>query len=152
MKEQIHALADVEALAEILDMPVVFVEAGYTTRKDAAVQPWLWPDHMTDVVVDEHEQARALSALLEAALPRPWFTGFFVWRYYAHLDDISQEAPWGFSPHAKLAERLLADVFARPWGADPPTTPWRVPYGRPPWLHAPEPPLINLLPRRPMYW
>ena len=33
--------------------------------------------------------------------------GFFVWRYYANLDDVSQEAAWGFSPHAKLAERVL---------------------------------------------
>jgi sugar phosphate isomerase/epimerase len=102
-----------------LDMPVLFVEVGYTTRRNAAVQPWLWPDDMSDVVVDEDEQARALAAVFEVFLPERWFTGFFVWRYYADLDDVSQEAIWGFSPHAKRAERLLAGAMRRRWGVDP---------------------------------
>ncbi len=105
--------------AEILQMPVLFVEVGYTTRSDAAVEPWLWPDDMTHVAYDEHEQARALAAVFEAFLPEPWFAGFFVWRYYASLDDISQEHIWGFSPHGKLAEPMLARVFAARWGVDP---------------------------------
>lgn len=108
----------VRSLAERLQMPVLFVEIGYTTRKDAAVEPWLWPDDMIDVVFDEHEQARALSALFDVFLPESWFSGFFLWRYYADLDDISQEHLWGFSPHGKLAEPLLSEVFGVRWGAD----------------------------------
>jgi hypothetical protein len=115
---------DVHALATRLEMPVLFVEVGYTTRQDAAVEPWLWPDDMTNVVYDEPEQARALSAIFEAFLPERWFTGFFVWRYYADLDDISQEDEWGFSPHGKLAEPLLRDVFSVRWGADRKGEPW----------------------------
>lgn len=110
----------VRASIAALDMPVVFVEVGYTTRPNAAVQPWLWPDDMTAVAEDEDEQARALAAVFEVFLPEPWFTGFFVWRYYASLDDVSQEAGWGFSPHAKVAESLLDSVFHAEWGADPP--------------------------------
>ena len=110
------AVAD---LAGVLDMPVLFVEVGYTTRANAAVQPWLWPDDMEEVVIDEREQARALLASFRAFLPEPWFVGFFVWRYYADLDDVSQEAIWGFSPHGKRAEALLERVFAQPWGVDP---------------------------------
>jgi hypothetical protein len=102
-----------------LDMPVVFVEVGYTTRRGAAVQPWLWPDEMTAVVVDEDEQARAFAAVFEVFLPERWFAGFFVWRYYADLDDVSQEAIWGFSPHAKRAERLLSAAMQCAWGVDP---------------------------------
>lgn len=107
-------------LARDQGMPVLFIEVGYTTRKDAAVEPWLWPDDMRSVEVDEGEQARAISALLEAALPNEWLVGFFLWRYYANLDDVSQEAIWGFSPHGKLAERILREVFSVRWGADPP--------------------------------
>lgn len=106
-------------LARSLQMPVLFVEIGYTTREDAAVEPWLWPDAMSQVVIDENEQARATAALLEAFLPEPWFAGFFVWRYYASLDDISQEDAWGFSPHGKPAERVLEYVFHKRWGGDP---------------------------------
>lgn len=107
-------------LARSFRMPILFVELGYTSRADAAVKPWLWPDHMSDVTVDEREQARALAAMFEALLDEPWFTGFFIWRYYANLDDVSQEAIWGFSPHAKQAEQLLDTVFHTRWGADAP--------------------------------
>ncbi len=117
----------VRALAEAHDMPVLFVEVGYTTRADAAVEPWLWPDGMEGVVIDEREQARALDAMFEAFLPEPWFAGFFVWRYYASLDDVSQEAEWGFSPHGKLAADVLEQAFGAPWAVDPSPCPWERP-------------------------
>lgn len=138
------ARARVEPLAELageLQRPVLFVEIGYTTRQDAAVEPWLWPDDMHDVVIDEEEQARGMAALFEAFLPERFFAGFFVWRYYADLDDVSQEAIWGFSPHAKRAEGLLREVFATRWGVDPEPFPWLGP--------APSPapyPFAGLLP------
>jgi hypothetical protein len=125
----------VGALSELLDRPVLFVEIGYTTRRDAAVEPWLWPDGMTDVAYDEAEQARAMEALITTFAPEPWFAGFFVWRYYANLDDVSQEASWGFSPHGKLAEPVLFDAFGSGFGADDET---------PRWLRSPEPePLLR---------
>lgn len=117
-----RAAESVGELASILEMPVLFVEVGYTTRANAAVRPWLWPDDMTEVVIDEREQARALLASFRAFLPNPWFVGFFVWRWYADLDDVSQEAIWGFSPHGKLSERVLERVFGQPWGVD--ADPW----------------------------
>jgi len=110
---------DVAVLAATIERPVLFVEVGYTTRADAAVEPWLWPDGMEGVVIDEREQARALEAMFRAFLGERWFAGFFVWRYYASLDDVSQEAWWGFSPHTKLAEDVLRDAFAAPWASDP---------------------------------
>jgi hypothetical protein len=115
----LRARDQIGAVARSLEMPVLFVEVGYTTREDAAVEPWVWPDVMTQVVIDENEQARSLAALFEAFLPERWFTGFFVWRYYASLDDISQEDAWGFSPHGKPAERVLEYVFHQRWGGDP---------------------------------
>lgn len=119
-------VASVHDTAERLGMPILFVEVGYTTRANAAVEPWLWPDDMTDVRIDENEQARALDATFRAFLPNEWFTGFFVWRYYANLDDVSQEALWGFSPHAKAAEPMLAETFQRAFGVDRPSTPWSI--------------------------
>jgi len=110
---------DLEALTEVLQMPLVFVEVGYTTRKDAAVEPWLWPDGMADVAIDEREQARAMATLLHPFLRRRFFAGFFYWRYYANLDDVSQEGIWGFSPHGKLAADVLEDIFTLRWAVDP---------------------------------
>jgi hypothetical protein len=114
-----QALARLGELAAVVEKPVVLVEIGYTTRTDAAVEPWLWPDGMNGVTVDEREQARALAAIAEAAARREDVIGLFVWRYYANLDDVSQEAAWGFSPHAKEAEIVLERIFGRRWAADP---------------------------------
>jgi hypothetical protein len=109
----------VHALAERWGKPVVFTELGYTTRPDPAVKPWLWPDSMTGIVVDEIAQARAYRALIAPLLDEPDFAGFFVWRVYADPDDVSQEAAWGFSPRAKRAEVVMRDAFAARWEVDP---------------------------------
>jgi hypothetical protein len=123
-----RALEGAGALGALVRKPVLFLEIGYTTRPNAAVQPWVWPEDLPGVAVDEWEQARALSALIGASVAKPWFAGFFVWRYYANLDDVSQEPGWGFSPHAKIAERVLTNVFTTPWTADlDPTFDWREP-------------------------
>lgn len=113
------ALQRAGALGELVGKPVLFVEMGYTTRPNAAVEPWLWPDTMQQVSVDEWEQARAFAALMGAAASKSWLAGLFVWRYYANLDDVSQEASWGFSPHGKLAERVLGNIFSAQWASDP---------------------------------
>jgi hypothetical protein len=136
------ALADLGAIASALERPVVLVEIGYTTRPNAAVEPWLWPDDMADVIIDEVEQARALHAIGAAAAERPDVLGAFVWRYYANLDDVSQEAPWGFSPHGKAAEQVMSELFGARWAADPePLPPWPpgavAPRERFPWLLLP---------------
>lgn len=114
-----------EELTEVLQMPLVFVEVGYTTRNDAAVEPWLWPDGMANVVIDEREQARGMATLLHPFLQERFFAGFFYWRYYANLDDVSQEGIWGFSPHAKLAANVLEDIFRARWVVDPSLPSWR---------------------------
>ncbi len=129
--------AEVGTLAESEGRPVLFVEIGYTSRPRAEVAPWTWPEDMDRPRVDEHAQARAYAALLDAFLPHPWFAGFFVWRYYADLDDVSQEPPWGFSPHGKQAAELLRGAFASRWGVEaPPRWPWS-----PPPPPSPLPPL-----------
>ena len=75
---------------------------------------------MQDVVVDEHEQARAVAASFTGFFPHRWFSVVVISRYCANLDDASQEAIWGISPHAKEAERPLFEVF-RSRGALPPS-------------------------------
>jgi hypothetical protein len=110
----------VGALAASWQKPVVFTEFGYTTRRDPALRPWEWPDHMVNVEVDQAAQADAYAALLAAVIDAPWFAGAFVWRLYSDPDDVSQEAEWGFSPRGKLAELVLRDAFAAHWAADGP--------------------------------
>lgn len=110
--------AKIEALARAWERPVVLTEIGYTTRTDPAVKPWEWPDAMVGVTVDEQAQADAYAAIIAPFLDARWCAGFFVWRYYADPDDVSQEAEWGFSPRGKLAELVLRDAFTAQWAAD----------------------------------
>jgi hypothetical protein len=109
----------VHDLAETWQKPVLFTETGYTTRADPALRPWVWPDSMSGVAVDEGAQATAYRALTASLLDDEDFAGLFVWRLYADPDDTSQEAPWGFSPRGKLAELVIRDAFAARWAADP---------------------------------
>lgn len=111
--------AKVHALAERWGKPVLFTETGYTSRPDPAFKPWIWPDAMSHVTVDEPAQAAAYCALVAPLLEEPDFAGFFVWRVYSDPDDVSQEAPWGFSPRGKLAELVVRDAFAARWASDP---------------------------------
>ncbi|MBI2898254.1 MAG: hypothetical protein HYY06_32185 [Deltaproteobacteria bacterium] len=114
-----RVVGEVQGVAATFDMPVLFVEVGYTTRPAAAIRPWEWPDDMVGVRVDEAEQARAYRAVLgEYSGPR-WLAGIMIWRVYADPDDVSQEATWGFSPRLKRAEDELREAFAWTWGADP---------------------------------
>ena len=112
--------ARLKAVSELWDKPIVLTEFGYTTRKDPAIRPWEWPDHMSQVTVDEGAQADAYAALLAPVMDAPFVAGAFLWRLYADPDDVSQEAEWGFSPRGKLAELVLRDAFAAHWASDGP--------------------------------
>jgi cytochrome c553/nicotinamidase-related amidase len=114
-----------EAWARREGRAVLFTEFGYTATRDAALEPWAWPDGMARPAVDARAQADGYRALLEAFAGRPWFAGAFVWRYYADPMDASQEEPWGFSPRGREGEAVLRDLYdpRLAWGADPPAPP-----------------------------
>jgi hypothetical protein len=121
LRQGARDIADrMRVLAETWHKPVLFTEMGYTTRKDAAIKPWLWPDSMNGVVIDQGAQADGYEALLAPLLDAPWFAGFFVWRVYSDPNDMSQEAEWGFSPRGKRAELVVRDAFAARWATDAP--------------------------------
>lgn len=109
-----------ERLSRQWNKPIVLTEIGYTTRTDPAIRPWEWPDGMKDVKIDEEAQAQAYEAIIAPLLDSKHVAGFFVWRYYADPEDVSQEAEWGFSPRGKLAEIILRDAFTARWTADGP--------------------------------
>lgn len=105
--------------AERIEKPILFVEVGYTTRSFAGVDPWTWPEDLPGVEVDEAEQARALRIVLETFIREPYFAGYFIWRTYASLDDVSQEAAWGFNPLHKEAEEILRKLYQERYASDP---------------------------------
>ena len=138
----VRVAAQVDAFARTLGKPVVLTEVGYTTRPDPAVRPWEWPDDMKEVEVDEEAQALAYRALLGPFIHAESCAGFFVWRYYADPQDVSQEAAWGFSPRGKLAEVVIRDAFAAHFAVDGPWLPGQAGgrhRARNPWAYGWEP-------------
>jgi hypothetical protein len=125
-----RAAEQARELAERWHKPVLFTEFGYTSRKDCAVRPWEWPEHLTDVVPDERAQADAYLALLSPLVDEPWFAGFFMWRMVADFEDVTQEAEWGFAPRGKQAELILRDAYRASWAADDPGYPALAPFAR----------------------
>lgn len=120
-----EALTELKSLALQIDKPVIFTEIGYTNRKGALRQPWRWPEHSEQVTLDDEAQVRGFKAMLSAFIREPWFAGLFVWRYYANLNDVSQEPHWGFSPYGKPSEDFLKSTFRQWWAADPSPWPWQ---------------------------
>ncbi len=110
-REQLRVLSDT------MQMPIVFMELGYASRRDSGVKPWKWVENVDKPVFSEDEQTRSYAAAAETFTEEAWFSGFFLWRYPSNIDDI-QEPVWGFSPFTLEAERLLAGWFALEWAAD----------------------------------
>lgn len=115
-----RAAEEVEILRRRYGKPVLFSEFGYTTRPDTAIEPWLWPEQLPGVVVDQNAQAIAYAALLSASLERRSLAGLFVWRMYADVADLSQEPEFGFSPWGKIALSVLVDAFRSRFGTERP--------------------------------
>lgn len=115
-----RAAESISELSRRYEKPAFFSEFGYTARKNTAIQPWLWPEQLGDVVADQEAQAEAYAALLASLPDAQGFAGLFVWRIYADLSDTSQEPSWGFSPWNKAAQSVLEDAFdAHFWGDGP---------------------------------
>ncbi len=100
-------------LARRYERSVLFAEFGYTTRKNAEIKPWLWPEELGEVEADPLAQERAYEALL-GALPKGGdFAGTIVWRMYSDVADMSQEPDWGFSPWGKPSGQQLRRIYKR---------------------------------------
>ena len=108
-------------------------EIGYTTHPDPAAVP-LGVARRDDPREGRRgrRRRRPTAGLVGPLLEEPDFAGFFVWRVYADPDDVSQEAPWGFSPRGKQAELVVRDAFAARWASNP----W---WMRPRWTRARTP-------------
>ncbi|NLN61579.1 MAG: hypothetical protein GX146_01690 [Myxococcales bacterium] len=108
-------LADeLEALSVFYGKPILFTEMGIKSATDAALAPWEWPEHLSGMRYDEAYQAMAYDAFFDAMRPRSWFSGLFIWKYFADPFDETQEALTGFTPRAKAAEAVLSRHFWAP--------------------------------------
>lgn len=68
-----------EEIATRTGIPIVFTEIGYASIDGAAKEPFRWP---TGEDREDHaEQDACYRCFFDAVRNRPWFAGFFLWKY-----------------------------------------------------------------------
>jgi len=101
-----------ERLATEYNKPIVFTEIGYASIDGAAKEPFRWPN--ADDREDRAEQAACYRAFFDAVRDRPWFAGFFLWKYKITVEtrDPSERH---FVFQGKPAETTIKQALARPF-------------------------------------
>jgi len=98
---------DLERISRTHQKPILFTEVGFKALKGSLKEPWIWPEYVEAPVVDDNLQAMAFDVTFQALWDKPWFAGLFVWRYMSDPSDYSQEAPYGYPPRLKPAEKVI---------------------------------------------
>lgn len=127
-EEWVAHVNDIEAFQATVRKPIVFVETGWHSVAGTNTGTWKWNrvcnpnDNQYDpseCKPDQQEQANLYEALLETFWNKPYLQGIFWWAWYPY----GQRPGWGeggpndanFSPHNKLAEKVLRSWYAKPF-------------------------------------
>lgn len=99
------------ALSKSVGRPVLFTEMGYCCSSNCAAEPW--KEH-GDAIRDESAQEMAYRAFFKVFSELPWYSGCFVWKWFAEGGVRENRNNVGFSPQNKLAMRTLRRAFDAP--------------------------------------
>lgn len=101
--------------------PVLFTEVGYKSTKDAAIEPWLWPQNIDreqrKAIYSEKTQAMCYEAMFQTVWNEPWLAGIYLWKWYPHFSQIRNRGGQSedrknyfdidFTPQNKEAEKVM---------------------------------------------
>jgi len=80
---------------------IIFTEIGYRSLNGANKDPWNWE---RKGFKDEREQYLCYEATFETIANLSWISGLYWWNWEVNPED---ESATGYSPHNKLAEKVL---------------------------------------------
>ncbi len=110
-KDGCTASSSMAQLSQQMDRPILFTEMGYRSIPDPLSHPW---DYRTAAPeYDPEMQAMAIEALLRHFMPKKWWKGGFVWKWFPNHEKAGGEMHTGFSPQNKLAEDVLRRYFTK---------------------------------------
>ena len=99
----------IETLAERWSRKIIFTELGYKSQLGTAIRPWEWKK---DGALSELEQQNALDAALRTFWNRPYFAGFFIWKYFTDNNSYERSnIERGFTPFGKSAEEMMKNLL-----------------------------------------
>ena len=81
-------LKGIQQLSKKYKKPILFTEIGYKSTPDAAIEPWIWPDHFEKEIEPCHDtQANCYEAFFDTFWDKDWFAGVHFWEYKIHKGD-----------------------------------------------------------------
>lgn len=103
----------IEMVAHTFKKPVVFTEIGYRSTHDAAIEPWIWPQHLSDKAIpSEDVQAVCYEAFFKSVWNKPWMGGVYFWKWYPQGGKRMTEID--FTPQGKKAQEVMKLNFKKP--------------------------------------
>lgn len=98
--------AEITAVRNRYNKPVIFTEVGYRSGTNTLTQPW-----ETGGAYSPEEQQRALQGTFVAWDGLPWFQGMFLWQWNAN-PSAGGPGDTDHTPQRKPAEQTVRDRFA----------------------------------------
>lgn len=101
-----------ESVSQKFKKPVVFTEIGYRSTNDAAIEPWVWPQNLSDKAIPSEEvQAVCYEAFFKSVWNKPWMGGVYFWKWYP--SGGRRMAEIDFTPQGKKAQEVLKSNFKK---------------------------------------
>lgn len=65
------------------ERPLIFTEIGYRSMRNAAIEPWEWPNRMdyNEADISAEVQARCYEAFFDVFWQEDWVAGVFFWKW-----------------------------------------------------------------------
>lgn len=102
----------IEQIAKKFKKSVVFTEIGYRSTADAAIEPWIWPQNLTDKAEpSEQVQATCYEAFFKSVWNKPWMAGAYFWKWYPQ--GGKRMVALDFTPQGKKAQLILKEYYKK---------------------------------------
>lgn len=99
------------ATAKKYGKPILLTEIGFTSTR----QSWKEPhEDGYGSVAYMDDQVKCYRAVFECLKDKPWFYGFYWWKWPTYLDRGGPRHS-SFTPNGKPTERVLAQWYGRTW-------------------------------------
>ncbi len=110
-------LAQIEAVQQRYDKPVLFTEYGYESRDYTAGGHWnAFGDDASDTdatepAVNLEAQRLAYQVLYDTFWEQPWFAGGFLWKWFPNHADAGGPQHTSYTPQNKPATEVIRSVY-----------------------------------------
>ena len=119
-------LKKLERFSRKYDKPILFTEAGYKSTRNSGIEPWEWPQRLSqeerEQVYSEDTQSILYEAMFREVFNQPYIAGIHLWKWYPGRSRSNplKETPGArsyynidFTPQGKKAETIMANWFRK---------------------------------------